>query len=142
MSEVSTDIRILLQGCPTVSAYSLNRSVTTAEYNKALGTFRWNFCHCGCRYWRTSAFIYPSLSKIGDKLAIHASLLRRHVVPYAYKFSRDVYFANAPHLTIFTILISRMTGCSRMLVPYACTFLHLYYRDRLLIHEICENKVP
>ena len=29
------------------------------------------------------------------------------VLPYTYKFSRDVYFANAPYLTIFAILILR-----------------------------------
>ena len=65
------------------------------------------------------------------------------IIPYAYKFFAGriyKYFANAPHLTISTILISQMVGCS-ILVLYACTFSRFYFRDHLLIRAICENKV-
>ena len=63
-------------------------------------------------------------------------------VPYAYKFSRDIYFTNASHLTIFAILISRMAACSCKLVPYACKFSGFYFCESPLIREIRENKVP
>ena len=46
---------------------------------------------------------------------------------YAYKFSQDVYFPNAPHLTILAILILQMAACSCILVPYACKFSHFIF---------------
>ena len=48
-------------------------------------------------------------------------------IPFAYKFSQDVCFANVPHLTIFAILISRMAACSCKLVPYAYKFPHFHF---------------
>ena len=59
-----------------------------------------------------------------------------------YKFSWDIYFANAPHLTIFAILISQMAACSSKLIPYAYTFLRFYFHKHPLICKIRKNKVP
>ena len=50
-------------------------------------------------------------------------------------------FANALHLTIFTILNLRMVACSSKLVQYAYKFSCFYFRERPLIREIRENKV-
>ena len=62
-------------------------------------------------------------------------------LPYAYKFSRDIYFANVPQLTIFTILISRMAACSCKLVLYAYKFSAFSFCESPLISEIHKNKV-
>ena len=63
-----------------------------------------------------------------------------HYLPYAWKFSQDVY--SASHLTIFTILIREWRpAAANLYCMYVYTFLHFYFRDRPLIHEIRENKV-
>ena len=60
---------------------------------------------------------------------------------YAYKFSREVFFTNAPHLTIPAILISPMAACSCKLVLYVYKFSSFHFRKRPSICEIRENKV-
>ena len=55
------------------------------------------------------------------------ALLFKHHILYAYKFSRDVYFANTPHLTIFAILIMQMTACNCKLSLYRmCTNFRIF----------------
>ena len=63
-------------------------------------------------------------------------------IPYVYKFSREVYFANAQHLTIFAILISRIAVCSCKRVLYVYKFSRFHFHKHPLIRKIGENKVP
>ena len=70
-------------------------------------------------------------------LAVLYVHIRTYVpIPYAYKILRDIYFANALHLTIFMILILHFSAAANLYHKH--TNMCFYFRKSPLIRE---NKI-
>ena len=55
-------------------------------------------------------------------------------------FTGRIFSKHPASITIFSILILRITACSYKLVLYVYKFSCFYFRKRLLIREICKTK--